>query len=105
MVGVVAINPEGKSFIMGISGIGMAVILSVAGFVPLWILFGVLVIAGVLYESKFFATGIVGGFASGVFAYMDWLPIWIYFSAIVLGALFLAIQMAGKYVNTGATGQ
>lgn len=92
---------ESNSFIIGIAGISMAVLISLLGWLPLWMLFGVLVIAGCLYNSKFFATGISGGFAAGVFAAMDWLPRWIYFTAIVLGALFLAVQVAGKYVNTG----
>lgn len=93
--------PESNSFLMGIAGIGAAVLISLIGWLPLWVIFGVLVVAGCLYGSKFFATGIIGGFASGIFAAMDWLPRWIYFTAIVLGALFLAVQIAGKYVNTG----
>jgi len=92
---------ENSSFIMGAAGIGTAIVISVLGWAPLWILFGVLVIAGCLYNSKFFATGIAGGFAGGVFAALDWLPRWIYFTAIILMALFLAVQVAGKYVNTG----
>ncbi len=92
---------ENTSFIMGITGIGVATIISILGWAPLWILFGVLVIAGCLYSSKFFATGIAGGFAAGTFAALDWLPLWIYFTGIILGTLFLAVKMAGKYVNTG----
>ncbi len=92
---------ESKSFLMGIAGIGASIFMSILGWLPLWVMFGVLVVAGCLYSTQFFATGIVGAFASGVFAAMDWLPRWIYFTAIVLGALFLAVQVAGKYVNTG----
>jgi len=92
---------ENTSFIMGMAGIGAAVLISLIGWMPLWILFGVLVIAANLYETKYFATGIMGGFASGTFAAMDWLPRWLYFTAIVMSALFLAIKIAGKYVNTG----
>jgi len=101
MVGMDVNTPQSKSFLMGISGIGASAIISLMGWLPLWVLFGVLVIAACLYNTAFFATGIVGGFATGVFAAMDWLPKWIYFTAIVLGALFLAVQIAGKYVNTG----
>lgn len=93
--------PQSNSFLMGIAGIGTATIISLMGWLPLWILFGVLVIAATLYNSEFFATGIVGGFASGVFAAMNWLPKWLYFTAIVLIALFLAIKIAGKYTSGG----
>lgn len=92
---------ENTSFLIGIAGISTAVIISVMGWLPLWVLFGTLVIGGCLYSTKFFATSIAGGFSAGVFASMDWLPKWIYFTAIVLGGLFLAVQVAGKYVNTG----
>jgi len=92
---------ENTSFIIGMAGIGAAILISALGWLPVWVLFGVVVIAGCLYNSKFFATGISGGFASGVFAAMDWLPRWVYFTAIILMALFLAVQIAGKYVNTG----
>jgi len=92
---------ESSSFIMGAAGIGTSIIISLLGWAPIWILFGVIVIAGCLYNTKFFATGVAGGFAAGVFAAMDWLPRWIYFTVIILGALFLAVQVAGKYVNTG----
>lgn len=90
-----------KSFLMGIAGIGTSIFMSLLGWLPLWVMFGVLVIAGCLYNSEFFATGIVGGFASGVFAAMNWIPTWIYFTAIVLGALFLAVNVANKYVGSG----
>ena len=89
------------SFLIGMAGIGAAVLISLIGWLPLWVLLGVLIIAAILYNTNFFSTGIAGGFASGVFAAMDWLPRWIYFTCIVLAALFLAIQIAGKYVNTG----
>jgi len=92
---------EQTSFLIGIAGIGTATLISLIGWLPLWVMFGVLIIAATLYNTNFFSTGIAGGFASGTFAAMDWLPRWIYFTAIVLCALFLAIQIAGKYVNTG----
>ena len=101
MVGMEISNQGSNSFLMGVAGIGASILLSLMGWMPLWVMFGVLVIAGCLYNTAFFATGIFGGFAAGTFAAMDWLPKWIYFTAIVLGALFLAVQIAGKYVNTG----
>jgi len=90
---------ESTSLIIGVSGIGVASVMSALGWLPVWVLFGVLVVAGCLYNSKFFATGIAGGFASGVFSAMDWLPKWIYFTAVILVALFLAVQLANKYVG------
>ena len=96
---------EGNSFVMGIAGICASILMSLLGWMPLWVLFGVLVIAGALYNSRFFATGITGGFGLGVFSAMDWVPRWIYFSTIILIALFLAVQVAGKYVNTGASAE
>jgi len=92
---------ESTSFIMGMTGIGVSIFTIVLGWMPWWIVFGVLIYAGALYGTSFFATGIAGGFASGVFASMGWLPLVAYFTPIVLGALFLAVKVAGKYVNTG----
>lgn len=92
---------ENTSFLMGIAGIGASVIISILGWAPLWILFGVLIVAGLLWNSAYFATGIGGAFASGTFAALDMLPKWIYFTALVLAALFLAVRIATKYVNVG----
>lgn len=91
---------ENTSFLMGIAGIMAAILFSMLGWLPIYILFGTFVIAGCLYGSQFFATGIIGGFASGIFAAMDWMPIWIYFTAVIIMTLFLAIRVAAKYVNT-----
>lgn len=92
---------ENTSFIMGVAGIGVSFIIAIMGWMPLWIMFGVLILAGMLYNTKFFATGIAGGFSSGVFASLGWIPLVAYFTAVVLGTVFLAVKVAGMYVNTG----
>jgi len=92
---------ESTSFIMGAGGIGASIFMVIMGWAPWWLFFGTLIYAAVLYETKFFATGIAGGFASGVFAIIGWLPLMAYFTPVVLATLFLAIKIAGKYVNTG----
>lgn len=94
---------ESKSFVIGATGIGVSFFTVVIGWMPVWILFGVLIIGAVLYETKFFATGITGGFGAGVFASIGWLPLYAYFTPIVLAAVFLAVRVAGKYVNIGGT--
>lgn len=94
-------DTENTSFIIGAMGIGISIIFVVMGWLPIWILFGVLVIAALLYNSKFFATGITGGFGTGVFASMGWFPLWGYFSAVVLATVLLAVKVAGMYINTG----
>lgn len=96
---------ESTSFIMGAGGIGASLFMVLMGWAPWWLIFGTLIYAGALYNTKFFATGIAGGFASGVFAIIGWLPLLAYFTPVVLGTLFLAVRIADKYVNTGATGQ
>jgi hypothetical protein len=91
------------SFIMGAGGIGASFFMVLMGWAPWWLLFGTLVYAAVLYESTLFATGIVGGFASGVFAIIGWLPLLAYFTPLIVATVFLAVKVASKYVNTGAT--
>ena len=93
---------ENTSFLMGIAGIGVSFIIALMGWMPYWIIFGVLICAGMLYDTKFFATGIAGGFSSGVFASFGWIPLAAYFTAIVLGTVFLGVKVAAMYVNTGA---
>lgn len=92
---------ENTSFIMGIAGFGISFFMVLMGWLPLWILFGVFILGGLLYNTKFFATGISGGFVSGVFAFLGWLPLFAYFTSIVLAALLLAVKLSGMYVNTG----
>lgn len=94
---------EGTSFMMGIAGIFASFIMVLMGFLPAYILFGTLVIAGVLYGTQFFATGIIGGFAAGVFTALGVLPTYAYFTPIVLAILFLAARVADMYVNTGVS--
>lgn len=92
---------ESESFVIGIMGIAASLFTVIMGWLPAWILFGVFIIGGLLYGTKFFATGITGGFGSGVFAALGWFPYWGYFTAIVLATVFLAVKVAGMYVNTG----
>jgi hypothetical protein len=92
---------EETSFLMGACAIGVSFFFAMMGWISPWILFGVLIFAAVLYETKFFATGAITGFSSGVFTAIGWLTPWIYFSAVVLGVVFLAVKVAGQYVNTG----
>lgn len=92
---------EQTSFIMGIAGIGVSFIIALLGWMPAWVLFGVFIIAGMLYNTKFFATGIAGGFSAGVFASFGWIPLYAYFTALVLGTVFLAVKLASQYVNSG----
>lgn len=92
---------ENESFVIGIMGIAASLFTVIMGWLPAWILFGVFIIAGTLYGTKFFATGITGGFGSGIFAALGLFPLWAYFTSIVLATVFLAVKIAGMYVNTG----
>ena len=94
---------ESTSFVIGAAGIGVSFFTVIIGWLPIWILFGSLILAAVLYDTKFFATGITGGFGAGVFASIGWLPLYAYFTPIVMAAVFLAVKVAGKYVNIGGT--
>jgi hypothetical protein len=96
---------EGKSFVIGIVGILASLFFVVMGWMPEWVLFGVLIIASVLYETKFFATGIVGGFSVSVFTSIGWLPAWVYFTSVVIATVMLSVKMADKYINTGIGGK
>jgi hypothetical protein len=93
------VDQEGISFLMGVSAIGGSLFVVLLGWLPLWILFGVFIIAGLMYNSKFFATAIVGGFASGTFTAVGWLPAFAYFTAVVLATVLLATRIADKYLN------
>jgi len=96
---------ENTSFIMGIAGIGASFFMVLMGWFPTWLLFGVFVLAGLLYSTKFFATGIAGGFASGVFTFLGWIPSYLYFTAVVLATVLVAVKFADMYVNTGIGGK
>lgn len=92
---------ESKSFLMGIAGLGVSLFPILLGWMPVWVVFGAFIIAGLLYNSKFFATGIGGAFGAGTFTFLGWIPSVAYFTAIVLGTVFLAVRVASLYVNTG----
>ncbi len=96
---------ESNSFIIGATGIGASLIFALLGWMPLYILFGVLCAAGALYNSKFFASGIAGMFSVGVFSAIGWIPSIFYFTVVILVFLFLAQKMAGMYFNTGGGGK
>lgn len=95
---------ENTSFIAGIAGIGASFIVVLMDWMPLWVIFGTLVLAGLLYGTKFFATGVAGGFSSGVMASLGWIPLFAYFTAIVLATVFLAVRIAQMYFGLGSAG-
>ena len=92
---------ESKSFMMGLAGLGISIFPVLLGWMPIWVVFGAFIFAGLLYNTKFFATGISGGFSAGTFTFLGWIPSFYYFTALVLGVVFLAVKIAAMYVNTG----
>lgn len=91
----------GNSIVVGWMGILAAFFMVVIGWLPGWILFGVIVVGALLQDSKYFATGIIGTASTGAFVFIGWAPSWVFFSIIILATLLLAVRLAGMYVNTG----
>ncbi len=83
------------SFIVGFAGILGTLLMGLIGWMPLYMVVGVILMACLLYEQAMFATGIVGMTAISIFSSpsLGMFPIAMYWSIVIVVSFLLAIKV------------